>query len=99
MLRELLTSDIQGVKSIRSVGAVFEKILFRLGVLLVVFVLAETKTATIHLRCLNSEDQIIVVLAVEERHEPLLPYEYLVDEQVLLIMLHRIAEIQLMIQP
>ena len=81
MLRELLTSDIQGVKSIRSVGAVFEKILFRLGVLLVVFVLAETKPA------------------VEERHEPLLPYDYLVDEQVLLIMLHRIAEIQLMIQP
>ncbi len=41
MLRELLTPDIQGVKSIRSVGAVFEQILFRLGVLLVVLVLAE----------------------------------------------------------
>ena len=79
---ELLTPDIQGVKSIRSVGAVFEKILLRLGVLegssdqgralLVVLVLAETKPATIHLRRLNCKNQVVIVLTVEHRHEALL---------------------------
>ena len=95
MLRELLTPDIECVKRIRSVGTVFKKILFRFGILLIVLVLAESQPPTIHLCRLYGKNQVIVVLTVEERHEPLLSGKATVDEQVFLIMLHRIAEIDI----
>ena len=71
ILEELLRSDIKGVKCIRSVGAVFQQILFRLGVLciakrqsralLIRLVLAEAKATTIHLCGLNGENEVIVL--------------------------------------
>ena len=90
MLRELLTPDIKGVKSIRTIGAMFEKILFRLGVLegssdqgralLVVLILAEAQPATIYLCRLHRKNQIIVILTVEHRHEALLSSKATVDD-------------------
>lgn len=44
---------------------------------------------------MDGEDEVIVVLSVEERHEALLAGEALVDEQVLLIVAHGVAEIDI----
>ena len=67
VLGELFTPDIEGVKSIRSVRAVFEKFLFRFGILFIVLVLAKPKPATIYLRRLNCKNQVVIVLTVEHR--------------------------------
>ena len=89
-LRELLTAYEQRIKGICPVGTVFEEILFRLSQLFTCFVLVEAISPTSNPSSLNSENQVIVILAIKERHETLFPSESLVDEQVLLIMPHRI---------
>ena len=71
----------------------FEEVFFALGKFLAAFVLAKTVTATAHAGCLNGEDKVIVILAVEERHQALLAGKTLVDEQIFLIVPHGIAEI------
>ena len=43
----------------------------------------ESIASACHPGSLNSENQVIVVLVVEERHQPLLPLKRLVDEQEL----------------
>ena len=48
---------------------------------------------------LNSENEVIVILAIKERHETLFPNESLVDEQVLLIVPHWIAKIDIIDSP
>ena len=60
MLRKLFTPDIEGVKSIRSVGPMSEKILFCFRTLLVRFIHAESKLATIHLCRLYGKNQIVI---------------------------------------
>ena len=47
------------------------------------FILVESIASACHPGSLNSENQVIVVLVVEERHQPLLPLKRLVDEQEL----------------
>ena len=42
---------------------------------------------------MNGEDYVIVILSVEERHKALLSGKTLVDEQILLIVPHGIAEL------
>ena len=74
----------------------FEEIFFRLCQLFASFILVESVASACHPGSLNSENKVIVVLAVEERHEPLLPLKRLVDEQVLLIMPHRITKVDIM---
>ena len=60
----------------------------------------EAIAPTSHTCSLNSENQVIVILAIKERHETLFPpSESLVDEQVLLIMPHRIPEIDIIDSP
>ena len=71
----------------------FEEVFFALGKFFAAFVLAETVAAAAHAGCLNSEDKVIVILTAEERHKALLAGKALVDEQVFLIVPHRIAEI------
>ena len=93
MLWELFAADIESVEGIGAVGTVFEKVFFGLRLLLHTFVLAEAVATTLHSCGLDGEDKIIVVLAVEVRHQALLPGKTLVDEKIFLIMSHRVAEI------
>ena len=69
MLRELFTPDIEGVKSIRSIGAVLQQILFRFGVLFIRLIFAETKPSMVHLCRLNSKNEVFIILPVEHRHQ------------------------------
>ena len=93
MLWELLAADVEGVEGIGAVGTVFEKVFFGLRLLLHTFVFAEAVAPSLHSCGLDGEDKIIVVLAVEVRHEALLAGEALVDEEILFIVAHRVAEI------
>ena len=98
-VREFFAADVEGVESVRAVGAVFEEVFFCLCQLLTGFVLAEAEAATCDTCGLDGEDKVIVVLTVEERHQPLLPGEALVDEEVLLIVPHRVAEVHVFDTP
>ena len=68
VLWELLAADIEGVEGIGAVGTVFEKVFFGLRLLLHRLVLAEAVASSLHSCGLDSEDEVIVVLAVEVRH-------------------------------
>ena len=93
MLWELLAADIEGVEGIGAIGAVFEKVFFGLRLLLHTFVFAEAVATSLHSCGLDGEDKVIVVLAVEVRHQALLPGKTLVDKEILFIVAHRVAEI------
>ena len=93
MLWELLAADVEGVEGIGAVGTVFEKVFFGLGLLLHTFVFAEAVAPSLHSCGLDGQDKVIVVLAVEVRHQALLPGKALVDEKIFLIVSHRVAEI------
>ncbi len=99
MLWELLAAYVERVEGVGAVGAVFEEIFFRFGLLLHRFVLAEAVATALHSGGLDGEDEIVVVLAVEVRHEALLAGETLVDEEVLLVVAHRIAEVHVLHLP
>lgn len=94
-LWELLTPDVLGVKSIRHICTVFDEVFFRLGQFLPTFILAEAVAPTSNARSLYSQDEVVIVLSVEERHEPLLPGKAQVDEQILLVVPHRISQIHI----
>ena len=79
MLWELLAADIERVEGIGAVGMVFEKVLFGLRLLLHRFVLAEAVATSLHSCGLDGEDEVVVVLAVEVRHQALLPDKALVE--------------------
>ena len=72
VLWELLAADIEGVEGIGAVGTVFEKVFFGLRLLLHRLVLTEAVATTLHSCGLDGEDKVIVVLAVEVRHQSLL---------------------------
>ena len=93
MLWKLLAADIEGVEGIGAVGTVFEKVFFGLRLLLHGLVFAEAVASSLHSCGLDGEDEVIVVLAVEVRHQALLPGKTLIDEKVFLIVSHRIAEV------
>ena len=79
MLWKLLAADIERIEGIGAVGTVFEKVFFGLRLLLHGFVLAEAVATSLHSCGLNDEDKVIVVLAVEVRHQALLPGKAMVD--------------------
>lgn len=93
MLWELLAADIERIEGIGAVGSVFEKVFFGLRLLLHGLVLAEAVATSLHSCGLDCEDKIIVVLAIEVRHEALLPGKTLIDEKIFLIVSHRVAEV------
>ena len=93
MLWELLAADIERVEGIGAVGTVFEKVFFGLRLLLHRLVLAKAVATSLHSCGLDGEDKVIVVLAVEVRHQALLPGKALIYEKVFLIMAHRVAEV------
>ena len=89
--RKLLTANVEGVESVRTVRAVLEQVFLILGEFLAALIFAEAVAATHDSRRLDGKDEIIIILAVEHRHQPLFSGKALVDEQVLLIMAHRVA--------
>ena len=99
MLRELLTADIQRIESIRAVCTMLQQVLLRLWLLLHGLVLSEAISPPLYPSRLDGQYQIIIILTVEERHETLLPSKALVDEQVLLVMAHRVAQVHILYLP
>ena len=93
MLWELLAADIERIEGIGAIGTVFEKVFFGLRLLLHRLVLAEAVATSLHSCGLDGEDKVIVVLAIEVRHQALLPSKTLVDEKILFIVSHRVAEV------
>ena len=89
----LFATDVEGVESVGVVGAVFEQVFFWFGELFAWLVLAEAVAPSAHSCRLDGKDKVGVVAAVEERHEALFASEALVDKQILLIVAHRVAEI------
>ena len=73
MEREFLAADVESIESVGAVGAVFEEVFFGLGKFFAAFVFAEAVAAAAHAGCLNGEDKVVVILAVEERHKRCLP--------------------------
>ena len=92
-VRKLFAADVKSVESVRAICAVFEQVFFILSEFLATLIFAEAVAATHDARRLDGEDEVIIVLAVEHRHEPLFTGKALVDEQVLLIMPHRVAQV------
>ena len=95
VLWELLAADVEGIEGIGAVGSMFEEVLFGLVIFFARLVLAETVATTFHACRLDGEDKVIIVLTVEERHQALLPGKTLVDEKVLLVMAHWVAEVDI----
>ena len=93
MVWEFLATDVEGIEGIGSVGAVFEEVLFGLSELFAGLVFAEAVASAADTGGLDGEYQVLVVGAVEERHQALLSCEALVDEQVLFIVAHRVSEV------
>ena len=93
MLGEFLAADVESVEGIGAVGAVFEQVLLGLGEFFTAFVLAEAVATASDPGGLDCENEVIVVLSVEERHEALLSCEALVDEKVFLIVAHRVSDV------
>ena len=63
------------------------------------FVLAEAVATALHSGGLDGEDEVVVVLAVEVRHEALLAGETLVDEEIFLVVAHGVAEVHVLHRP
>ena len=72
MLRELFTPNIQRIKSISTIGTMLQQVLLRFGMLLRGLVFTEAIATAFHPCTLYGKNKIIVVLAIEIRHEPLL---------------------------
>ena len=99
MERKFLAADVESIKSVGAVGAVFEEVFFRFGKFFAAFVFAEAVAAAAHAGCLNGEDKVVVILSVEEWHKALLAGKTLVDEKIFLIVPHGIAEIDCLDSP
>ena len=92
-LWELLTTYEECVEGICAICAMFEEVLLRLSEFLPTFIFSESVASACDASHLDSQDEVVIVLSVEERHEPLLPGKRLIDEQILLIMPHRIPQV------
>lgn len=90
---KFLVADIEGVESVGAGGAVFEVVFFGFGELLARLVLAEAVVPSAHSCRLNGKDKVGVVGAVEEWHEALFASEALVDEQIYLVVAHRVVKL------
>ena len=95
MLREFLAADVQRIIGIRPIRTMLQQVLFRLSQLLPGLLLLEAIPSPADPSHLYGQNEVLIVLPVEERHEALFPSKRLVDEQVLLAVLHRIPEIHI----
>ena len=65
---ELFAAYVEGVEGVGAVGAVFEEVFLGLGEFFAGLVFAEAEAATGDSGGLDGEDEVVVVLAVEERY-------------------------------
>ena len=72
VLWKLLAADVEGVEGIGAVGAVFEEVFLGFGLFFHRLVFAKAVAPTLHSGRLDGKDEVVVVLAVEVRHEALL---------------------------
>ena len=72
MLRKLITLNIQRVKSICAIGTMLQQVLLLFGIFLCGLVFAKAISSTFHPCTLYGKNKIIVVLAIEIRHQALL---------------------------
>ena len=72
MLRKLLTPNIQRIESISAIGTMLQQVLLRFRILLCGLVFAEAISSTFQPCTLYGKNKIIIVLAVEVRHQALL---------------------------
>ena len=72
MLRKLFTPNIQRIESICTIGAMLQQVLLRFGILLRGLVFAKAIATAFHSCALYGKNKVIIVLAIEIRHEPLL---------------------------
>ena len=77
----------------------FEQVFLRLRQLLPSLILVEPVAPTGDTSRLNRQDKVIIILTIKERHQALLPLESLINEQILLIMAHRIAQVHIIHLP
>ena len=99
MLRKLLTPNVQRIKSICAIGTMLQQVLLRFRILLCGLVFAKAISSAFHASRLHRKNKVIIVLAIEIRHEPLLTSKSLIDEQVLFIMSHGVAKIYILHTP
>lgn len=90
---EFLAADVEGIESVGAVGAVFEQVFLGLGELFAGLVLAEAVATVGDTGRLNGKDKVFIIRAVEERHKPLLSCKGVVDEKILLVVVHRVSEV------
>ena len=93
MERELFATDVESIEGIGSVGAVFEQVFFGLGKFLAGLVFLEAVSTVGDTGGLHRENQVLVVGAVEERLLALLSGLRIIDEKVLLVVVHRVSEV------
>ena len=99
MLRELFAPNIQRIKSICAIGAMLQQVLLRFRIFLCGLVFAKAISSAFHASRLHRKNKIVIIWAVEIRHEPLLPGKPLVNQQVLFIMAHGVAQIHILHTP
>ena len=99
VIRELLTTNIQCVKSVSTICSMLQKRLFAFGQLLASLIFSETISAASDPGGLDCENEVVVVLTVEEWQKALLAGKTLIDEKIFLIVPHGIAEIDCLDSP
>ena len=86
-----LATDADGIESVRTVGARLESVFLALGMFFGTLVLMPVIDS-----CgLDGDQKILVVLAVDHRHETSASGKHAIDQEMLLEMLHRPAQIDL----
>lgn len=98
-VRKLFAADVEGVKRVRAICAVLQQVFLGLGEFLAPLVLAKSVAAANNSSRLDGEDEVIIVLSVKHRHQPLFTGKALVDEQVLLIMPHGVSQVDVLDLP
>ena len=82
---KFFAADVKCVESVRAVRAMLQQIFLGFGEFLAALVLAEAVAASHNSSRLDGENQVIIILTVKHRHEPLFTGKALVDEQVFLV--------------
>lgn len=90
---KLFAADVECIESVGAVGAVFEQVFFGLCEFFAGLIFMEAVAPSADTGWLDSEDKVFVIRAIEERHKALFTCESLIDEQVLFIVRHGVAEI------
>ena len=99
ILRELGTADVESIESVRAICAVLQEVFLRFRQFLSSLVFAETVPATRNACRLECQDKIFIVLPVDERHQSPATCKGFVYLQILLVVFHRVADIDILHAP